>query len=232
MNQIGKHIRALRASKNMTQDALAEILFVSRQTVSNYETGRSQPDLDMLVRIAGALECDVNLLLYGPPVAEDRRREISRLAVAVGCCTALAVFFSVFGGALSAYTKETFKGIWLQLILRLSVPPVLFSLLGWSVLQAAGLTMRALPLRGTRRTVLRRVLLGVGVAYGVMILPYVVFYLIGGIQVALTGSASLSLPLPLWWSYGIIAAVKRAPGFLILYFLFGAGLWATKKTAP
>ena len=41
MANIGKNIRRLRNSKHMTQDDLAEKLFVSRQTVSNYETGGS-----------------------------------------------------------------------------------------------------------------------------------------------------------------------------------------------
>lgn len=41
MANVGKNIRRLRTQKHMTQDELAEKLFVSRQTVSNYETGDS-----------------------------------------------------------------------------------------------------------------------------------------------------------------------------------------------
>ena len=46
MRDIGKNIRDLRTRKDMTQDELAEKLFVTRQTVSNYETGKSRPDVD------------------------------------------------------------------------------------------------------------------------------------------------------------------------------------------
>ena len=42
MRDIGKNIKQLREGKGMTQEALAERLFVTRQTVSNYETGVSQ----------------------------------------------------------------------------------------------------------------------------------------------------------------------------------------------
>lgn len=41
MADVGKNIRHLRIQKHMTQDELAERLFVSRQTVSHYETGDS-----------------------------------------------------------------------------------------------------------------------------------------------------------------------------------------------
>ena len=42
MRDIGKNIRSLRMQKGMTQEQFAEKLFVTRQTVSNYETGVSQ----------------------------------------------------------------------------------------------------------------------------------------------------------------------------------------------
>lgn len=41
MRDIGKNIRDLRKRQNMTQDELAARLFVTRQTVSNYENGVS-----------------------------------------------------------------------------------------------------------------------------------------------------------------------------------------------
>ena len=45
MRDIGKNIRAARVRRGLTQEELAERLHVSRQTVSNYETGRSRPDV-------------------------------------------------------------------------------------------------------------------------------------------------------------------------------------------
>ena len=41
MRDIGKNIKTLRIRRGMTQDELAEALYVTRQTVSNYETGVS-----------------------------------------------------------------------------------------------------------------------------------------------------------------------------------------------
>ena len=65
MRDIAKNIRDARIKSNLTQDELAEKLFVTRQTVSNYETGKSRPDIDMLFSIAEVLGTDVNILLYG-----------------------------------------------------------------------------------------------------------------------------------------------------------------------
>lgn len=41
MRDIGKNIRQARERKGYSQEQLAELLFVTRQTVSNYETGLS-----------------------------------------------------------------------------------------------------------------------------------------------------------------------------------------------
>lgn len=63
MADIGASIRDLRKRHNMKQEELAALLHVTRQTVSNYENGRSRPDLDTLVRIAEIFRTDVNTLL-------------------------------------------------------------------------------------------------------------------------------------------------------------------------
>lgn len=42
MNKISKNIKTLRARRNLTQEALAAQIGVTRQAVSNWETGVSQ----------------------------------------------------------------------------------------------------------------------------------------------------------------------------------------------
>ena len=56
MRDIGKNIRDLRQQKHLTQEELAEQLFVTRQTVSNYENGRTRPDVDQILRLAEIFE--------------------------------------------------------------------------------------------------------------------------------------------------------------------------------
>lgn len=49
---IGKRIKALRKNKRITQEELADILNVSPQSVSKWETGNSIPDVELLPIIA------------------------------------------------------------------------------------------------------------------------------------------------------------------------------------
>ncbi len=73
MAKVGKYIRIKRNKMGMSQEELAEKLFVSRQTVSNYENGRSNPDIDMLVNIAEVLETDVHTLIYGETITKEKK---------------------------------------------------------------------------------------------------------------------------------------------------------------
>ena len=62
---VGEHIAAARKRVGMTQEELAGQLHVTRQTVSNYESMRSQPDIETLVRISECLRVPVEELIYG-----------------------------------------------------------------------------------------------------------------------------------------------------------------------
>lgn len=144
MRDIGKNIRTLRIRRGLTQDELADALFVTRQTVSNYETGRSRPDVEMLLNIAQVLEADIHHLLYGPPVEEDRRREKERLLTAVIAVTLLTILQAV----LAPISEEAIvrRGDFsFYLLLNLMVSPVQTLLLGWAAMQAVGLLFHLRP---------------------------------------------------------------------------------------
>lgn len=68
--RIGQQIRQARKASGMTQEQLAATLHISRQTVSNWENARSQPDYQMLQELAALL--NINLAeLFGAPNAEE-----------------------------------------------------------------------------------------------------------------------------------------------------------------
>ncbi len=63
--KFSKNLKKIRTAKNMSQDVLAKKLYVTRQTVSSWETGRTQPDLETLTKLAEIFEIDIEILIYG-----------------------------------------------------------------------------------------------------------------------------------------------------------------------
>lgn len=69
----GAVIRKLRESKKMTQEELAEKLFVSSKAVSKWETGQGFPDISLLEPLAKALDLSVIELLSGEDIRNENR---------------------------------------------------------------------------------------------------------------------------------------------------------------
>ena len=64
---IGKNLQKLRKQRNLTQEALAEAVGVSRQTIAKWEAEESTPDLEMSGRLAEVLEVSLDDLVNAPP---------------------------------------------------------------------------------------------------------------------------------------------------------------------
>lgn len=59
----GEKLTILRKEKNITQEQLAEILDVSRQSVSKWETDASFPETDKLIQLSRLFACSIDFLL-------------------------------------------------------------------------------------------------------------------------------------------------------------------------
>ena len=80
----GDVIRRLREQKKLTQEELAQKLFVSGKTVSKWETGRGYPDISLLEPLAQALGISVIELLSGNDVRnENRAADMTKLRFCV-----------------------------------------------------------------------------------------------------------------------------------------------------
>jgi transcriptional regulator with XRE-family HTH domain len=60
---LSEKIKKLRAENKLTQEQLAEKLKVSRSTISSWETGRSYPDLEMVIEICDCFNVSLDFLL-------------------------------------------------------------------------------------------------------------------------------------------------------------------------
>ena len=109
---IGKNIKKLRTAAGLTQEQLAERLFVTRQTVSNWERGTSWPDLDQLEAVAGALGVEMTVLLYGekPPRPPVSRRRIAVTVLLLALTAVLWVAGAwVLGPMVKGYVNSRYN---------------------------------------------------------------------------------------------------------------------------
>ena len=104
---IGKNIRRSREAKGFTQEELARRLNVTRQAVSNWETEKTQPDIDTLQKLAQHLEVSAEELIYGT------RKE-----------------YSV---TVNNVTKNVTKGVSFGSALAMSLSYVKWQSIGWAV---------------------------------------------------------------------------------------------------
>ena len=63
--ELGKNIAEIRKNNNLTQDDLANKYFITRQTISNWENGKSYPDLETLAKISNDFNISLDELLKG-----------------------------------------------------------------------------------------------------------------------------------------------------------------------
>ena len=75
----GEKIKELREAKGMTQQNLADLLFVTRQTVSRWEGGSRYPDLVTAKNLADILDTTIDTLL-----ADDGKMSSEQIAKSYG----------------------------------------------------------------------------------------------------------------------------------------------------
>ena len=59
------HIMFYRKKNKLTQRELADKLFVNQNTVSQWETGRSEPSIDILIKLSDLFGCTIDELVKG-----------------------------------------------------------------------------------------------------------------------------------------------------------------------
>lgn len=63
--EVGRQIRKYREHMDFSQEQLAEKVYVSRQTISNWETGKSYPDINSLLLLSALFHVSLDKLIKG-----------------------------------------------------------------------------------------------------------------------------------------------------------------------
>ena len=106
-------LQELRKQKGLTQEELAESLYVSRTAISKWESGRGYPNIDSLKAIAKFFSVTIDELLSGEEILtiaeEDQKESQMHLHDLVfgllDLCVALFLFAPLFGQSADGYVQ-------------------------------------------------------------------------------------------------------------------------------
>ena len=74
--EIGKQIKKYRSEMKLSQDELAEKIFVSRQTISNWENNKNYPDVKSLLLLSSLFNVSLDILIKGD--LEEMKEQIKK----------------------------------------------------------------------------------------------------------------------------------------------------------
>ena len=115
--EFSEKLQELRKGKGLTQEELAEKLFVSRTAISKWESGRGYPSIDSLKEIARFFSVTIDDLICSDEmisVAENEKREFADKYVSLICnvmdiLPVILLFIPAFGnGSGSSETVSLF----------------------------------------------------------------------------------------------------------------------------
>lgn len=98
-------LQKLRTAQNMTQEELAEKLYVSRAAISKWESGRGYPNIDSLKAIAKFFNVTIDELICGEEMIslaeediKDKNKRYTELICGIlDCLMVLVLFIPLFG---------------------------------------------------------------------------------------------------------------------------------------
>lgn len=103
--EFNEKLRDLRKSKGLTQEQLAEAIFVSRTAVSKWESGRGVPNIESLKALSEFFSVSLDSLLSGEELLEVARTDVKKTKThmcdtifgLLDCLPLLFLFLPFFG---------------------------------------------------------------------------------------------------------------------------------------
>lgn len=127
--EFNEKLRELRRSRSLTQEELAEALYVSRTAISKWESGRGYPNLDSLKGISKYFSVSIDELIGSEELitaAKDEEKAcidhyLSLICSALDLLPILLLFLPVFGNGGDAPTSVplfqiTGLSVWIQAV--------------------------------------------------------------------------------------------------------------------
>ena len=118
--EFNEKLQKLRTNENLTQEELAEKLYVSRTAISKWESGRGYPSIDSLKAIAKYFHVTIDELIGGEEIVtlaeqdikESNKKYTTLLCGILDCLMVLLLLLPVFGdGGTETVTSVSVMGM-------------------------------------------------------------------------------------------------------------------------
>ena len=117
--EFNEKLQELRKSRSLTQEQLAQALFVSRTAVSKWESGRGYPSIDSLKQISRYFSVTIDELICPDEIilaAEEERRDTAGKYLALLCAVldllpVVVLFLPIFGNGTDSPTAVTLPAL-------------------------------------------------------------------------------------------------------------------------
>ena len=116
--ELSEKLQELRKEKGLTQEELAEALFVSRTAISKWESGRGVPNIESLKAISKFFSVSIDELLSGEEILKiadednkQKEKHTSDLVFGLLDCSLIMFLFLPFFGQKG---DEIIKEVWLR----------------------------------------------------------------------------------------------------------------------
>ena len=132
--EFNEKLQKLRKEQNLTQEELAEKLFVSRTAISKWESGRGYPSIDSLKVIAKYFHITIDELigneeiisLAEQDIKEHNKKHTALICGVLDCFVALLLFLPLFGNGDSSGASVTVFSLtgvsgWLKIVFIVAI---------------------------------------------------------------------------------------------------------------
>ena len=115
MTALSENIKRFRTQNNITQEELADKINVTRQAVSNWENGKTEPDIETLTKIAQIFDISIDELVDGIPkgITELRGKKIHLyIGIAFGLFYVISsLLMIILANPINEYYGKTYNAI-------------------------------------------------------------------------------------------------------------------------
>lgn len=119
--KIGDQLKKARLDKNLTQEEVAEKIFVSRQSISNWENNKTYPDIGNVIALSDLYQISLDELLKGSDNFMEHLEESTNLVKSNKKLMALIVFALIVMIVMAIFTKFLPEKVFLVSIFTLAV---------------------------------------------------------------------------------------------------------------